>query len=101
MSDKTRTFPLPLSSITDKSPAKKPVYNTVATPQTATQNAARQTAGRGRGHVVNCLIGPFGEDPRVNASPDEYFIDFFNDIDFDSFSFQSFTCTCCRNDMVA
>lgn len=44
MSDKTRTFPLPLSSITDKSPAKKPVYNTVATPQTATQNAARTAA---------------------------------------------------------
>jgi protein-L-isoaspartate(D-aspartate) O-methyltransferase len=44
MSDKTRTFPLPLSSVTDKSPAKKPVYNTVATPQTATQNAARTAA---------------------------------------------------------
>lgn len=44
MSDKTRTFPLPLSSITDKSPAKKPVYNAVATPQTATQNAARTAA---------------------------------------------------------
>ena len=44
MSEKTRTFPLPLSSVTDKSPAKKPVYNTVATPQTATQNAARSAA---------------------------------------------------------
>ncbi|XLZ70457.1 protein-L-isoaspartate(D-aspartate) O-methyltransferase [Massilia sp. SR12] len=44
MSDKTRTFPLPLSSITDKSPTKKPVYNAVATPQTATQNAARTAA---------------------------------------------------------
>ena len=44
MSDKTRTFPLPLSSITDKSPAKRPVYNSVATPQTATQNAARTAA---------------------------------------------------------
>ena len=44
MSDKTRTFPLPLSSITDKSPAQRPVYNTVATPQTATQNAARTAA---------------------------------------------------------
>jgi len=44
MSDKTRTFPLPLSSVTDKSPAKKPVYNSVATPQTATQNAARTAA---------------------------------------------------------
>ncbi|MGW8393613.1 protein-L-isoaspartate(D-aspartate) O-methyltransferase [Pseudoduganella sp. HUAS MS19] len=44
MSDKTRTFPLPLSSVTDKSPAKKPVFNTVATPQTATQNAARTAA---------------------------------------------------------
>jgi len=44
MSDKTRQFPLPLSSITDKAQKKQPVYSSVATPQTATQNAAHTAA---------------------------------------------------------
>lgn len=41
MSDKPRSFPLPLSSVTDKGARKAPVIAPVATPQTATQNAAR------------------------------------------------------------
>ena len=41
MSDKPRSFPLPLSSVTDKGVRKAPVIAPVATPQTATQNAAR------------------------------------------------------------
>ncbi|WP_395400643.1 protein-L-isoaspartate(D-aspartate) O-methyltransferase [Pseudoduganella sp. UC29_106] len=44
MSEKTRKFPLPLSSITDKAQKKQPVFSSVATPQTATQNAARTAA---------------------------------------------------------
>ena len=40
MSDKPRTFPLPLSSVTDKAPKKQTVFSPVATPQTATRNAA-------------------------------------------------------------
>lgn len=45
MSEKTRQFPLPLSSITDKAQKKnQPVFSPVATPQTATQNAARTAA---------------------------------------------------------
>ncbi|GGY77699.1 protein-L-isoaspartate(D-aspartate) O-methyltransferase [Pseudoduganella plicata] len=40
MSDKPRTFPLPLSSVTDKGPKKQTVFSPVATPQTATRNAA-------------------------------------------------------------
>ena len=44
MTEKHRTFPLPLSSVVDK-PQKKPaVFSSVATPQTATQNAARNAA---------------------------------------------------------
>lgn len=41
MSDKPRSFPLPLSSVVDKGARKAPVFAPVATPQTATQNAAR------------------------------------------------------------
>jgi protein-L-isoaspartate(D-aspartate) O-methyltransferase len=41
MSDKNRTFPLPLSSVVDKGARKATVFAPVATPQTATQNAAR------------------------------------------------------------
>jgi protein-L-isoaspartate(D-aspartate) O-methyltransferase len=44
MSEKTRQFPLPLSSITDKAQKKQPVFSPVATPQTATQNAAHAAA---------------------------------------------------------
>ncbi|NVD98623.1 protein-L-isoaspartate(D-aspartate) O-methyltransferase [Massilia sp. BJB1822] len=44
MNDKTRTFPLPLSSVVDKSQKKQPVLSSIATPQTATQNAARSAA---------------------------------------------------------
>ncbi|KQV54528.1 MULTISPECIES: protein-L-isoaspartate(D-aspartate) O-methyltransferase [unclassified Duganella] len=58
MSEKTRTFPLPLSSVTDKSPAKKPVYNTVATPQTATQNAARTAAANAGGWRPQPVASP-------------------------------------------
>ncbi len=41
MTEKNRTFPLPLSSVTDKGSRKATVFAPVATPQTATQNAAR------------------------------------------------------------
>ena len=42
MTDKNRTFPLPLSSVVDNKGARKAtVFAPVATPQTATQNAAR------------------------------------------------------------
>jgi protein-L-isoaspartate(D-aspartate) O-methyltransferase len=41
MTDKNRTFPLPLSSVVDKGARKATVFAPVATPQTATQNAAR------------------------------------------------------------
>jgi len=42
MTDKNRTFPLPLSSVVDnKGGRKATVFAPVATPQTATQNAAR------------------------------------------------------------
>jgi len=44
MSEKTRQFPLPLSSVTDKAQKKQPVFSPVATPQTATQNAAYTAA---------------------------------------------------------
>jgi protein-L-isoaspartate(D-aspartate) O-methyltransferase len=48
MSDKPRTFPLPLSSVVDKTAKKSATYAPVATPQTATQNAARHGAQHGR-----------------------------------------------------
>ncbi|MHA4866972.1 protein-L-isoaspartate(D-aspartate) O-methyltransferase [Duganella sp. PWIR1] len=41
MTEKNRTFPLPLSSVVDKGGKKATVFAPVATPQTATQNAAR------------------------------------------------------------
>ncbi|TFW20042.1 protein-L-isoaspartate(D-aspartate) O-methyltransferase [Duganella callida] len=41
MTEKNRTFPLPLSSVVDKGARKATVFGPVATPQTATQNAAR------------------------------------------------------------
>ncbi len=41
MTEKNRTFPLPLSSVVDKGAKKATVFGPVATPQTATQNAAR------------------------------------------------------------
>ena len=41
MNDKNRSFPLPLSSVVDKGAKKATVFAPVATPQTATQNAAR------------------------------------------------------------
>ena len=44
MTDKPRTFPLPLSSVTDKGQKKQPVFGPVATPQTATRNAANNAA---------------------------------------------------------
>ena len=43
MSDKPRTFPLPLSSVVEQGARKTPGFAPVATPQTATQNAARHT----------------------------------------------------------
>ncbi|RZT09351.1 protein-L-isoaspartate(D-aspartate) O-methyltransferase [Duganella sp. CF402] len=43
MTEKNRTFPLPLSSVVDKGAKKATVFAPVATPQTATQNAARHT----------------------------------------------------------
>ena len=44
MSDKPRSFPLPLSSVVDKQQKKQAVFSPVATPQTATQNAAQYGA---------------------------------------------------------
>jgi protein-L-isoaspartate(D-aspartate) O-methyltransferase len=44
MTDKNRSFPLPLSSVVDKGAKKATVFAPVATPQTATQNAARHVA---------------------------------------------------------
>ena len=41
MTEKNRTFPLPLSSVVDQGARKATVFKPVATPQTATQNAAR------------------------------------------------------------
>ncbi|MQA19255.1 protein-L-isoaspartate(D-aspartate) O-methyltransferase [Rugamonas rivuli] len=41
MNEKNRSFPLPLSSVVDKGAKKATVFAPVATPQTATQNAAR------------------------------------------------------------
>ncbi|WP_432379590.1 protein-L-isoaspartate(D-aspartate) O-methyltransferase [Duganella sp. P38] len=41
MTEKHRTFPLPLSSVVDQGARKAAVFKPVATPQTATQNAAR------------------------------------------------------------
>ena len=48
MSDKPRSFPLPLSSVVDKGARKAPVFAPVATPQTATQNAARHVPAAGQ-----------------------------------------------------
>lgn len=48
MSDKPRSFPLPLSSVVDKGARKAPVFAPVATPQTATQNAARHVPVAGQ-----------------------------------------------------
>ncbi|SFV07016.1 protein-L-isoaspartate(D-aspartate) O-methyltransferase [Pseudoduganella namucuonensis] len=45
MTDKNRTFPLPLSSVVDKPQKKQPVFSPVATPQTATQNARSAAQG--------------------------------------------------------
>ncbi|HEU4843880.1 MAG TPA: protein-L-isoaspartate(D-aspartate) O-methyltransferase [Burkholderiaceae bacterium] len=44
MNDKPRTFPLPLSSVVDAGGKKPAVRGPVATPQTATQNAALNAA---------------------------------------------------------
>ncbi|TWI66399.1 protein-L-isoaspartate(D-aspartate) O-methyltransferase [Pseudoduganella lurida] len=44
MTDKPRTFPLPLSSVTDKGQKKPGIAGPVATPQTATRNAAHHLA---------------------------------------------------------
>ena len=49
MSDKPRSFPLPLSSVVEPGGRKQPVYSTIATPQTATQNAAQNAARAGQG----------------------------------------------------
>jgi protein-L-isoaspartate(D-aspartate) O-methyltransferase len=47
MTDKPRTFPLPLSSLTDKGQKKPATFSPVATPQTATRNAAHSAAQGG------------------------------------------------------
>lgn len=47
MSDKPRTFPLPLSSVVEKTGRKPGAFAPVATPQTATQNAARHASPGG------------------------------------------------------
>lgn len=50
MTGKSRSFPLPLSSVVDKASSKTPAgafsAKKVATPQTATQNAARNVLGK-------------------------------------------------------
>jgi protein-L-isoaspartate(D-aspartate) O-methyltransferase len=47
MNDKNRTFPLPLSSVVDQQGKKASRFAPVATPQTATQNAAQNAARLG------------------------------------------------------
>jgi protein-L-isoaspartate(D-aspartate) O-methyltransferase len=58
MTDKPRTFPLPLSSVTDKVQKKQPVFAPVATPQTATRNAA-----------INAALGNVTRHPQPLAAP--------------------------------
>ena len=50
MSDKPRSFPLPLSSVVDKGAKKQLPFSAVATPQTATQNAAQSAARSASAH---------------------------------------------------
>ncbi|CDG84090.1 protein-L-isoaspartate(D-aspartate) O-methyltransferase [Janthinobacterium agaricidamnosum] len=59
MNDKHRTFPLPLSSVVDKPVKKAGTFSPakVATPQTATQNAA-QNAGRGGHGYADAAASP-------------------------------------------
>ncbi|WP_256080256.1 protein-L-isoaspartate(D-aspartate) O-methyltransferase [Massilia sp. YIM B04103] len=58
MNDKTRTFPLPLSSVVDKSQKKQPVMSSIATPQTATQNAARSAAQNAAAPALRLAAAP-------------------------------------------
>jgi len=51
MTDKPRSFPLPLSSVVDQKPSYASVRGPVATPQTATQNAT-QNARSAKPYVV-------------------------------------------------
>ncbi|UMR30476.1 protein-L-isoaspartate(D-aspartate) O-methyltransferase [Massilia sp. MB5] len=68
MNDKTRTFPLPLSSVVDKSQKKQPVLSSIATPQTATQNAARSAA-------QNAAAPALRAPPAAPARPPAYAAD--------------------------
>ncbi|UTY58560.1 protein-L-isoaspartate(D-aspartate) O-methyltransferase [Massilia sp. erpn] len=68
MNDKTRTFPLPLSSVVDKSQKKQPVLSSIATPQTATQNAARNAA-------QNAAAPALRAPPAAPARPQGYAAD--------------------------
>lgn len=53
MTDKPRTFPLPLSSVTEKGQKKQTVFGPVATPQTATRNAAYNALHGAAGNTAN------------------------------------------------
>lgn len=66
MSDKPRTFPLPLSSVTDKGLKKQSVLPTVATPQTATRNAAHSAA-----HNAAQTMQPRHPQPVAPARPQQ------------------------------
>jgi protein-L-isoaspartate(D-aspartate) O-methyltransferase len=68
MTDKPRTFPLPLSSVTDKGQKKQPVFGPVATPQTATRNAAHNAAQ----HAAQAVLrppAPLGAAPTAKSAP--------------------------------
>ncbi|GGY08459.1 protein-L-isoaspartate(D-aspartate) O-methyltransferase [Massilia dura] len=65
MTDKPRTFPLPLSSVTDKGQKKQPVFGPVATPQTATRNAALSAAALGA--AAGTAFGDVGKPMREPA----------------------------------
>jgi protein-L-isoaspartate(D-aspartate) O-methyltransferase len=68
MTDKHRTFPLPLSSVVDKAQKKPAVFSPVATPQTATQNAARNAALGGTHPGVRVAAVP-GTPVRPGSAP--------------------------------
>jgi len=67
MSDKPRTFPLPLSSVVEKAGRKPGVFGPVATPQTATQNAAENAARHGGPGGGRAAVSMFAAGPAAGA----------------------------------
>ncbi|MGV7209991.1 protein-L-isoaspartate(D-aspartate) O-methyltransferase [Oxalobacteraceae bacterium A2-2] len=68
MSDKPRSFPLPLSSLAGKA-QKKAGYAPVATPQTATQNAAQHAAQYPAQYPARAVPPHYGARPGEAAVP--------------------------------